>query len=726
MDDDKARLRSNSQTVEPNTPSANELDRLRSGLSEPDFQPIINALNIPVPDDPRGPIRPRGIDVAFILKRLGCDASTLTAAILSDSRLIDRLDIPEIEARFGPAVANLVRNVRWLNTFNVYSRDVICDPNQAEILRRMLLAMVDDVRAVLIKLAFRVQRLRQLSAETEEVRRYIARETLDIYSRLANRLGIGQLKWELEDLAFRYLNPQIYRRLAGLLLESRSVREAYVNRFVKILKDRLREENIDAEISGRPKHIYSIWKKMQRKQIDFKDVYDLRAIRVIVDRVSTCYSILGIIHGLWQYVPHEFDDYIAKPKTNGYQSLHTVVVGPEGAMVEIQIRTLEMDQFAELGVAAHWRYKEGGKHDQKAAKSIESLRKLLDNRADDHYLLDDFSTDLYTDRIFVLTPAGELKELPRGSTPLDFAYSIHTEVGHRCRGAKVNRRIVPLTYTLKSGEQVEILTSRSSTPSRSWLDPHLGYLRTPSARNKVRQWFRKRDQERNMRDGKAIFDKQRQLLGTQDVDRSALLKHFRLSSFDELLIALGRADISPDQLGSALLPPEKAGGFFFDLPPYKKTSRSRDSGPGDITVDGVHNLLTAIARCCQPVSGDPIIGYISGSKGVVVHRTNCKNILQLPHRKRNRLVEVDWGENPHAQAVDILIRAIDRPGLLKDITSILANEHIHILQATSRSNRRAHTLTIGLTLELVNTEQLNRTLEKINQLPHIVVTTRKE
>ncbi|MCI0667096.1 MAG: bifunctional (p)ppGpp synthetase/guanosine-3',5'-bis(diphosphate) 3'-pyrophosphohydrolase [Methylococcaceae bacterium] len=716
------------QSIDPDAqsaPSADPLDVLRAGLSEPEFAPIVNALKIPIPGEGSVPARPRGIDVALILKPLGVDSATLTAAILSDSRFAATLDIKDIEAGYGAPVANLVRNVRWLNTFNVYSRDVIHNPNQAEILRRMLLAMVDDVRAVLIKLAYRVERLRKLSQEDDAIRHYIARETLELYSRLANRLGIRQLKWELEDLAFRYLNPQIYRKLADSLIESRSTREAYVNRFVAILGHRLEEENIDAEIYGRPKHIYSIWKKMQRKQVDFKDVYDLRAVRVIADKVSTCYSILGIIHGLWHYVPQEFDDYIANPKTNGYQSLHTVVVGPDGAMVEIQIRTAEMDQFAELGIAAHWRYKEGRNHDKTATKSIEALRRLLDNREDDQHLLDDFRTDLYTDRIFVLTPNGELKELPRGATPLDFAYSIHSEVGHRCRGAKVNQRIVPLTYLLQSGEQVEILTSRNGTPSRNWLDPHLGYLNTPGARSKVRHWFRKRDHERNLRDGKAILEKQRLLTGIPEVDKSALIRHFRLSGFDELLIAIGRADISPGQLKDALLPPGKNDDFL-DITPVRKTAPSPAPARNDITVHGVDNLLTAIAQCCKPISGDPIIGFISGSKGIVVHRKSCRNIKELPSQKHNRLVEVDWGENPRAHAVEVLVRAIDRTGLLKDITHILANEQIHILEATSRSNSNHHTVTINLTLELIDTAQLDRTLERINQLPHIVAVARRD
>ncbi|MGH8476580.1 MAG: RelA/SpoT family protein [Methylococcales bacterium] len=655
------------------------------------------------------------------MKRLGVDPPTLTATLLSDSRLNHALAIPEIELRFGATVANLVRNVRWLNTFNVYAREVISNPDQAEILRRMLLAMVDDVRAVLIKLAFRVERLRNLASESHEVGHYIARETLELYSRLANRLGIGQLKWELEDLAFRYLDPQIYRKIARSLTENRASREASVARVVELLKERLKAEGIDAEICGRPKHIYSIWKKMQRKQVDFNDVYDLQAVRILVDEVSTCYNTLGIIHGMWQYLPREFDDYIATPKTNGYQSLHTIVVGPEGAMVEIQIRTYAMDQFARLGVAAHWRYKEGGKHDSAISKSIESLRKLLDNK-DDNYLLDDFKTDLYTGRIFIVTPNGELKELPKGATPLDFAYYIHTEIGHRCRGAKVNRKIVPLSYTLQSGQQVEILTAREAKPKRSWLDPYAGYLKTAGARSKVRQWFRRQDREGNLRDGKGILEKLCRQYAIKQVDQSGLVKHFRLSQFDELMIAVGRADISPDQLADALIPPEKTDRLL-EIAPLRK---SRAQAPNqDVSVHGIDNLLTSFSQCCNPVAGDSIIGYISGAKGVAIHRLDCKNIVQLPERKRDRLIPVDWGDNPQARSVDVLIRAIDRTSLLRDITQILSNEQVHIREASSRANGKDHTVTIKLTLDILDAEQLTRTLAKINQLANILESGRK-
>ncbi len=565
---------------------------LKIGLSETEFAPVMQALEIPCRREFVNMPHPQGVAVALILKVLRVDATTLTAAILSDP-LRDNLDQQQIEEGFGPEVWNLVRNVRWLNAFNVYSPELIADPNQAEILRRMLLAMVDDVRAVIIKLGYRIDRLRNLARAEYEIRRYIARETLDIYSRLANRLGIGQFKWEMEDLSFRYLHPQVYKKIATSLTENRACMERHLQNFVEIVKQRLYEENVKAEIFGRPKHIYSIWKKMQRKQVDFKDIYDLQAIRIIVDKIATCYSTLGVVHGIWQYLPQEFDDYITNPKTNGYQSLHTVVFGPENVMIKVQIRTQEMDQFAEFGIAAHWRYKEGGKYNQSVERSLANLRRLLDDKDDDR-LLDDFRTDLYTDRIFVLTPNGEIKELRRGATPLDFAYSIHTEIGHRCRGAKVNQRIVPLTYSLQSGEQVEILTARNGTPSRNWLESHLGYLRTPNARSKGRHWFRKQDHDRNLRDGKVILGKQLQLSKITRVNETSLARHFRLPRFEDLLIGLGRADIGPEQLKNALGVQKKTDDV---LETVAGRRGSLPAASGDITVQGVNNLLTAFAQC---------------------------------------------------------------------------------------------------------------------------------
>ncbi len=697
------------------------LRELTHGFSKEDAEQIEKAFATPI-ENTKPIIRPKGSDVALILHGLGVDATTLVAALLSDPRLRDQLDENTIEEHFGKTIASMVNNVNWLNTFNVYSPEFIFKPDQAETLRRMLLAMIDDVRAVLIKLAYRVQRLRILPHEDYEVRLTISQETLDIYSPLANRLGIGQLKWKLEDLAFRYLEPQLYKKISNSLTESRADREAYLVNFISELSSEFDKHGIQAKIQGRPKHIYSIRKKMQRKKVDFVEVYDLRAVRIIVDKVATCYTALGIAHGRWQYVPQEFDDYIANPKPNGYQSLHTVIVGPDSAMVEIQIRTRNMHHFAELGVAAHWRYKEGGKQDTATEKTIASIRRLLENKDDDNSLLDDFRTDLYTDRIFVLTPKGELKDMLKGSTPLDFAYAVHTEVGHRCRGAKINGRIVPLTYALQSGEQIEILTAKEGSPSHNWLEPHLGYLKTSHARSKVRHWFREQDHEKNARDGKTILEKERQRLNINEIDPDNLLNHFHLSKFDDLLIRIGRADITVNQLAEALDPREKHDSFFnIQASKKPKTQIHHD----DITVQGVGNLMTNFAQCCKPLPGDLIIGYITVGKGIAIHRQDCTNILQITQDKENRLVDVTWGHIPQAYPVDISVRAFDRQDLLRDITQILSNEHVNIQEASTHSNIQDQTVNMTMTLEIKDTTQLSQIIAKIGQLRNVLEAKRR-
>ena len=669
--------------------------------------------------------RPRGTDVAEVLRILHVDQQTLTAAILSDPRLRDRVPAEDLRAEFGDTVAGLVKNVNWLNTFKECKEaDAIQSAEQAERLRRMLLAMVDDVRAVLIKLAFRVQRLRGLAHEEYDTRRCIARETLEIYSPLANRLGVGQLKWEMEDLAFRYLEPQAYKQIAKSLEEKRTERETYIRDFMERLRQALAAEGIEAEISGRPKHIYSIWRKMQKKQLPVSELYDLRAVRVMVDRVSTCYGVLGVVHGLWPHVPKEFDDYIANPKENGYQSLHTAVIGPGGRTVEVQIRTREMHEFAELGVAAHWRYKEGGSQDEKLERAIASLRHLLEDREDDTTLLEDFRSDLFSDRVFVLTPQGEILDLAKGATPLDFAYTVHTQVGHRCRGAKVNGRIVPLTYELKSGEQVEILTAKEGEPSRDWLNPNTGYLKTAGARAKVRHWFKQRDQEKNLAEGRTLFEKEAQRLGLnpKKIDLDQLAGELRMQRGEDLLIALGRGDLSPAQVVAVLQEPAQADEAIVVARPERRTSKA---DRGQVHVRGVGNLLTQFASCCKPVPGDEIIGYITLGKGVTIHRQDCPNVLSLSEDKRHRLVEVDWGEEVQAYPVDLHIEAFDRQGLLRDITNILANEKVNVIAANTHTDKQDQTVMMNLTIEITGTAQLGTVIDKINQLPNVADVHRK-
>ncbi|MFU8788899.1 MAG: RelA/SpoT family protein [Methylobacter sp.] len=707
------------KNTEPNT-------QLFSGFSAPDSEQINRALALvgQIPEDPHY-YRPKGIEVAAVLLTLNIDLDTILAAILSDPRLAHLTPKPDIKAQFGNTVATLVDDVNWLNKLTVYSLEMSDQPNQTEILRRMLLSMTRDVRAVLIKLAYRVQRLKVLPRESYELRRFIAQETLDIYAPIANRMGIHQLKWELEDMAFRYLDPQAYLYIAKSLTDNRLQRENCINDFIALLQGKLAEEAIAADIYGRPKHIYSIWKKMRRKQLDIDELYDLLAVRVIVDNLTACYATLGIVHSLWQTVPKEFDDYIANPKENGYQSLHTVIIDATGNRIEVQIRTRQMHDFAELGVAAHWSYKEGGKHDAAIEKNIASLRKLLDESDSersrkedgDEVLAENFRSELFNDRVYVLTPAGKLIDLVKGSTPLDFAYAIHTEVGHRCRGAKINGRIVPLTYPLKSGEQVKILTAKDGGPNHNWIDPNLGYLKTSAAIGKVKSWFKNQQQTQNIAAGKAILDKETQRLGVKMADLSELAKHFHQPDTDRLLEAIGRSDISSRQLAA-----------FFKIPeldtPQALVKREKPLANSAITVDGVHNVLTSIARCCSPMQGNDIIGYISHKKGITIHRKDCDNILQLSPEKQSQLIAASWGDSKASYAVPIVIHAFNAHNLLNDVSQILAQAKIHIANA-ALDTHPDFSAQLSLTIQVENTDQLSQVLNKISQLPNILDVKRK-
>lgn len=689
---------------------------LMEGFAEPDRRQLAAALAIVGQfSDDEHYHRPKGVEVAAILKEFHVDLNTLLAAILSDPRLARLSSPPNIKELFGATVAAIVKDVNWLNTISVYSLEMAEQPTQAEILRRMLLSMTHDVRAVLIKLAFRLKRLRGLPQESYEIRRFIAQETLDIYAPIANRMGIHQLKWELEDMAFRYLKPQSYRRIAKALNDNRTAREGCIQRLIGTLKQVMIGAGIAIEISGRPKHIYSIWKKMQRKQLEMDELYDLLAVRVIVDSLANCYAALGVVHGHWQTIPKEFDDYIANPKENGYQSLHTVILDEDGNRIEVQIRTREMHEFAELGVAAHWSYKEGGKHDAAIEKSISSLRKLLDNK-DDDTLVENFRTELFNDRVYVLTPKGKLVDLVKGATPLDFAYSIHTEVGHRCRGAKVNGRIAPLTYVLKSGEQVEVLTARDGGPNRNWIDLNLGYLKTATAIGKVKSWFRNQQQSQNIATGKAILDKECQKLGLKAPNLAELTRHFKQPDADKLFEAVGCGDISARQLAA-----------FFKIPELEtpvKTAPVKPANKSVVSVDGVENVMTHFASCCTPVQGDDIIGYISLKKGITVHRKDCDNIQRLSPDKQVRLVAVSWGDKKASHFVPIVVKAFSAQNLLGDATQILAQERIHIANA-SLETHPDFSAELNLTLQIENTDQLSRVLNKIGCLANVVDARRK-
>jgi GTP pyrophosphokinase len=663
---------------------------------------------------------PNSLDVALLLSELGSDETTLIVALLSSTRLFQSCNYEDLEKKFGSKIMALVKSVVQLHEFRGERDD--SSPEQVERLRRMLLSMVNDVREVLIKLAFRVQRLRQLKLAPESEQQEIARESLDIYAPIANRLGIGQLKWELEDLAFRYLEPDTYRKIAISLDEKREEREQFIVDVVDKIKKITAAENITAEIYGRPKHIYSIWKKMTSKRRNFDELFDVRAVRVVVDTIAECYVVLGLVHAQWRHINKEFDDYIANPKDNGYQSLHTAVYGPHGKPVEIQIRTKQMDEFAEHGVAAHWRYKEAGSGKSSLQSGIDSLRKLLDStRNNDEELLENFRSEMFHDRVYVLTPEGRVIDLPEGATPVDFAYAVHTEIGHRCRGAKVNGHIVQLTYPLKNGERVEILTSKEALPRRDWMISHLGFIKTARARNRIRSWYRKQDQEKNYLEGKSLCDREFKRHGIKP-DIAKVVAHFKLESADELYINVGRGDISVAQMASMLHEFDENQPAENSIPlqavvrhkPAEKTSSS-------VSVLGVGNLLTTIANCCMPVPHDDIIGFITKDRGVSVHRTDCKNILHLREKDQLRLIEVEWGDTETKYyPVNLLIHANDRHGLLSDITRTLSDDKINVIAVNTMSNKKDQTARMSVTIEIRDLQQLTRIMDKISLLRNVI------
>jgi GTP pyrophosphokinase len=657
--------------------------------------------------------------VSQILAELRLDPEVLAAAVLCVASQGCEFALDTVRSSFGPAVAKLVEGVSRM----AFLHDMAPKPGPGsgahlENLRKMLLAMAEDVRVVLIKLAERLYVMRSLKHRPADQREAVARETLTIFAPLANRLGIGQIKWELEDLAFRYLEPERYKHIAGLLDERRADRERYIARVVKRLGAELAKAGIRAEVTGRPKHIYSIWRKMQRKSVDFYQLFDVRALRVLVDEIADCYAALGVVHTLWPHVPGEFDDYIATPKENQYRSLHTAVRGPEGKTLEVQIRTHDMNQHADLGVAAHWRYKEGSRYDPGFERRIAWLRQLLEwkgERDEAGDLLEQFKAEAFHERVYVLTPRGEIVDLPQGATPLDFAYHIHTQVGHCCRGAKVNGRIVPLNHELRSGDAVEVLTAKQGGPSRDWLSPHLGYLKSGRARGRVRQWFKQQDLEKTQASGRAALERELRRLGMAGMSYEKLASQAGFAKLDDFLAALGRGDLSATQVAASV------HGQVKPEPPAELRGKRLPVETGrQLRVHGVGNLLTNLAGCCKPLPGDAVIGYITRGRGVSVHRRDCPNILRLGEGSDGRLIEVDWGgQGAGTYPVDLQVDAFDRAGLLRDITAILADERINVIAVNTLSSRGQHTAHMSLTVEVSDIYQLSRVLSRINQVPNV-------
>jgi len=669
--------------------------------------------------------------VASILAELGLDHETLAAAILHDVVEDSGVTLDELKRDFGPRIAGLVDGVTKMKVIQEFRGDTSGDHKehaQAESLRKMLLAMAEDVRVVFIKLADRLHNMRTLSALPEEKQQRIARETMDIFAPLANRLGIWQVKWELEDLALRYLEPEAYRQIAGWLAEKRVDREAYITRFVDALAQELKTSGIAADVTGRVKHIYSIWRKMQRKGKDFGEIFDVRAVRILVNDVRDCYGALGVVHSLWQHVPGEFDDYIATPKENNYRSIHTAVIGPQGKNVEVQIRTHDMHNQSELGVAAHWRYKEGAKHDKGFDDKIAWLRSLLewkDELTGATEFVDQFKSEVFSERVYVFTPKGNIVDLQAGATPLDFAYHIHTDVGHRCRGAKVNGHMVPLIYTLKTGDRVEILTVKEGGPSRDWMSLHLGYLQTSKARSKVQSWFNQQNLESNVAAGRQTLEREFQRLGLHDVNYEKLAARFHHDKTDNFLAALGRGEIKPAQILTAvqeLVEPslkEARPAFVARAPETRKA-------PAGAGIRGVGNVLTHMARCCNPLPGDAIVGFITRGQGIAIHRQDCPNALRHHNENEERLIEVEWGaDSARTYPVEIEVTAHERAGLLRDITGLLANEKINVVAVNTQTDKGQYVARMTFTIDVPNVEILSRVLALLDQIPNVMDVRRR-
>ncbi|KPQ26085.1 MULTISPECIES: GTP diphosphokinase [unclassified Halomonas] len=676
-----------------------------------------------------------GLEMADILGELKLDQSTLEAAVLYRAVREGLLSLETVTKRFGGEVANLIDGVLQMAaiSYPLAPNHGMGQHNQQENLRKMLVNMVGDVRVALIKIAERTCALRQVKDAPREKCLQVAREVADIYAPLAHRLGIGQIKWELEDLSFRYLHEDEYKAIAKLLAEKRLDRDRYIHDVVETIKGLMEAQNIHHyDVDGRAKHIYSIWRKMKRKRIDFSQVHDVRAVRILVPEVADCYTVLGIVHSRWHHVPNEFDDYIANPKKNGYQSLHTAVMGPENKVLEIQIRTFAMHDEAELGVCAHWRYKG---HDTNAkSRSYEEkiawLRQVLewqDEVGGFGDLREGLSSDVAPDRIYVFTPDGHVIDLPRIATPIDFAYRVHTEIGHRCRGAKINGRIVPLTYKLKTGQQVEILTATKGGPSRDWLNPSLGYVRTSRARAKIQAWFKYQARDQNLDEGRALFEREMRRLDVDGLDLPKLAKSVNYQTADDMYAALGAGDL---RIGQVLHQAQQLFGETDDqeqldrllAKPKRQSSKATKS---DITVLGVGNLKTSMANCCRPVPGEPIVGFITQGRGVTVHRQDCSNILQLRLDEPQRIIEVEWGERAETRyPVTIEIQAWDRSGLLRDVTGLLGNEKVNVLAVNTLTDTDEGIARLRITLEVDGLEALGRLFSRIQQLPNVTEVRR--
>lgn len=682
----------------------------------------------------------RGREMIEILTTLSMDRPTLVSALLfpvATAGLMDRELLQEI---YGKEIIKLIDGVEEMAAIGQLNVTLHGSEASAQVdnVRRMLLAMVDDFRCVVIKLAERICNLREVKDQPDDVRRKAAKECANIYAPLANRLGIGQLKWEIEDYAFRYQQPDTYKQIAKQLSERRIVREQYIKDFVADLRSEMNNAGINADVSGRPKHIYSIWRKMQKKNLAFDELFDVRAVRIIADKLQDCYAALGVVHTKYKHLPSEFDDYVANPKPNGYQSIHTVILGPEGKTIEIQIRTKQMHEESELGVAAHWKYKEGSSAGRSGYdEKITWLRKLIDwqeEMSDAGEMLDELRSQVFDDRVYAFTPKGDVVDLPMGSTPLDFAYHIHSEVGHRCIGAKVDGRIVPFTHQLQMGDQVEIITQKEPNPSRDWLNPATGFVHSGRARAKINAWFRKQSREKNLEAGREILENELSKIGATLKDASDYaLKRFNVNSADELYVGIGSGDLRINQIINhinALV--NKPTAEEEDKLVLEKIQETKQKTPAPtqtskdaVVVEGVDNLMTHLARCCRPLPGDDIKGYITQGRGISVHRSDCEQLEELSHHAPERIIDTVWGRTIEGSyVITVRIEAMERGGLLKDVTSLLANEKIKVNSMRSRTDHKRQLIYMDFDLEVASVDVLSRVIKRLEQTKDILSVKR--
>ncbi|GAB1460975.1 bifunctional (p)ppGpp synthetase/guanosine-3',5'-bis(diphosphate) 3'-pyrophosphohydrolase [Thauera sp.] len=678
------------------------------------------------------------IGAALIAASLRLDAETRVAALLFAAW--EELDDPaeEIEARFGPAITGLVRGLHKLNGLRVLTRLTTnaSAPEiraQTEVLRKMLLAMVEDIRVVLVRLASRTQTLRFYTDLPGDARVEVARESLDIYAPLANRLGVWQLKWELEDLSFRFIEPETYKRIAKMLDERRIEREQFIQDSIERLKSELAAVGIEAEITGRAKHIYSIYNKMRKKRLDFSQVFDIRALRVLVPEVKDCYTVLGIVHQMWQPIAKEFDDYITKPKGNNYQSLHTAVLAGDGRALEVQIRTFDMHKHAELGVAAHWRYKEGAKQGGDYDEKIALLRNLLswrDEVTDAAHWVEQLKRASLDDTLYVLTPQGRVVDLPRGATPVDFAYRLHTDVGHHCRGAKVDGHLVPLNTPLESGQTVEIVTAKEGGPSRDWLDVRQGYVATSRARSKIKQYFAQLDEEEILSRGRSFVTKEMQRDGHGQANIDGLADRLGFKNAEALYLAAGRGEVGPRAMQTALREgnaPEPAAEAEPEFVVSRSRSRSGDN-QDKILIDGVGKLMTSLSRCCKPAPPDAIEGFVTRGRGISIHRVDCADFQDLARKHPERVIPAEWGEKAHdtrnaLYQVDISVQASDRQGLLRDISEVLSREKLNVIAVNTLTKKG--TAYMRFTMEVGGIKQVQRAITLVREVPGVIDAQRK-